>query len=403
MLLARELGPAAFGVFAAALSMVTLVAPLASFGVGGFWLKVFGEEGWQAIRWLRGSLAFTVATTLLVLAALSIWAMLGPHDVITSGLLIVLSTYLVGQVAVELVSAKLQLEERYAGLAVWQLLPHLLRLLLIAMLALVVKQTTLYSAAYAYALIAVGVFSIGGLLMYRMYCGEFALKGHGDMSSSTCKLIPPSSIGQVAAQSWSFGLSGVLYLIYFQSDIVLLKYMSGDMAAGVYNVAFVIMAAVYMLPSVVYQKYLLPKIHRWSHQDRRKFYQVYRVGNIAMLVLGVLAMLVIWVLAPWAIPFLFGVHYEDAILVILILGVAAPARFFASSAGAILSTQNHIVNKNYILIAVAVVNVGLNIILIPAYSFVGAALSTVVAEIILAIMLHVYIRHRVFAGFNGEG
>lgn len=185
VLLARELGPAAFGAFAAALAMVMLVAPLASFGVGGFWLKAFGEEGWQAVRWLRGSLKYTLLNTFLVLTGLFCWAMFGPHDVSTRELLMVLSVYLLGQVAVELVSAKLQLEERYLGLALWQFLPHLMRLMLVAMLALVInKLMTLHNVAYAYGLISVLVFLFGALLMWRMYGGHLALKGHGKASKS---------------------------------------------------------------------------------------------------------------------------------------------------------------------------------------------------------------------------
>ena len=132
VLLARELGPATYGLFAAALGMVTLVSPLASFGVGGFWLMVFGQEGWQAVRWLRGSFSFTAITIFLVLVALFSWAVLGPHDETTRGLLLLLSVYVLGQVAVELVSAKLQLEERYLALTMWQFLPNMLRLSLVA-------------------------------------------------------------------------------------------------------------------------------------------------------------------------------------------------------------------------------------------------------------------------------
>src|SRR3546814_4412984 len=44
-----------------------------------------------------------------------------------------------------------------------------------------------------------------------------------------------------------------------------------DEAAGVYNVAFVIMSAVYLIPSVIYQKFLLPKIHIWANHDQETF------------------------------------------------------------------------------------------------------------------------------------
>lgn len=400
VLLARELGPADLGIFAAALGMVTLVAPLASFGVGSFWLKAFGQEGWQGVRWLRGSLRYTLLTMFLVLASLFAWATLGPHDETTRGLLIVLSTYLLGQVAVELVSAKLQLEERYLILALWQFLPHLLRLLLVSMLAVVVKLMTLDNIAYAYALISIGVFSIGVFLLWRMFCGQLALKGHGELSVNTVASASLSSMRQVAAQSWPFGLMGVFYLIYFQSDIILLKYITGNDAAGVYNVAFVIMAAIYILPSVIYQKFLLPKIHRWAEHDREKFHQVYRTGNRVMLVIGFLAMLSIWMLAPWGVPFMFGVNYKDSVGILMILGVAAPARFFASSAGAALTTQHHLMSKIYIMAMAALINILLNVFLIPIYGVVGASATTVATEIFIAIVMHLYARRYVFAGLS---
>jgi O-antigen/teichoic acid export membrane protein len=396
VLLARELGPAAFGVFATVLSLVTMTAPLASFGVGGFWLKAFGHEGWQAMRWLRGSFLFTAATTGTVLIVLFGWAVLGAHDDTTRGLLIVISGHLLGQVAVELISAKLQLEERYVGLAFWQALPHLLRLLLVAMLALTLGDLMhVYSVAYIYLLVSVGIFTIGLIYMWRMHRGQLSLKGHGDASLRPARSAHPS-LWQVSAQSWPFGLAGLFYLIYFQSDIILLKYLISDEAAGIYNVAFVIMVAVYMLPNVIYQKFLLPKIHRWANQDRAQFYRVYRAGNLAMLLLGILAMLMIWLLAPLGVALLFGPDYQESISIVLILAVAAPARFLASSVGSVLSVQRHIINKIYIMAVAAVVNVGLNLYLIPIYSAKGAAVSTVATELLLFAMLHNYARRRIF-------
>jgi len=390
VILARQLGPTAFGAFAAALATTTLLTPLAGFGIAKYWLKAFGQEGWQAVRWLRGSFRFTVVTTLLVLAALFAWAVLGPHDATTSGLLMVLPVYLLGQISVELVSAKLQLEERYIGLAMWQFLPHLLRLLLVAMLAFVmVELMTLHSVAYAYALISVGVFALGTSLMWRMYRGHLALKGHGDASVSASQLTPPASMGQVAAQSWPFGLAGVFYLIYFQSDIILLKYISGEEAAGIYNVAFVVMAAVYMLPSVVYQKFLLPKIHRWANHDRERFYQVYRTGNWVMLVLGLLAMLAIWLLAPWGVQLLFGDRYMDAVLPLSILALAAPIRLVAISVGSTLVTQDHMRRKVWFMAITALINLTLNVILIPRYGINGAAIGTVISDLGL-LFLYMY-------------
>src|SRR3546814_7151118 len=64
-----------------------------------------------------------------------------------------------------------------------------------------------------------------------------------------------------------------------------------DEAAGVYNVAFVIMSAVYLIPSVIYQKFLLPKIHIWANHDQETFVKAYEKGRLFMFLTGIAAML----------------------------------------------------------------------------------------------------------------
>jgi len=374
----------------AALGLVTMVAPLASFGVGGFWLKVFGQEGWQALRWLQGSFKYTALSTFLVLFALLLWAVFGPHDETTLNLLMVLSTFLFGQVVIELVSAKLQLEERYLLLAIWQFLPHLLRFLLVALLFSVLAELmTLQNLSFVYALTSLSVFAFGLFFLGRMYCGRLDLKGHGEPKTRSLQPVFPSSVKQVAAQSWPFGLAGIFYLIYFQSDIILLKYIAGDEPAGIYNVAFVIMTAVYLLPSVIYQKFLLPKIHRWAHSDRDRFYRAYRVGTWLMLKLGLIAMLAIWLLAPWGVQIFFGDSYMGAVVPLSILALAAPIRFVATSVGATLVTQEHMRRKVWLMAATAFFNIALNIGLIPHHGVAGAAIATVVSDACL-LFLYLY-------------
>src|SRR3546814_5217311 len=60
-----------------------------------------------------------------------------------------------------------------------------------------------------------------------------------------------------------------------------------DEAAVVYNVAFVIMSAVYLIPSVIYQKFLLPKIHIWANHDQETFVKAYEKGRLFMFLTGI--------------------------------------------------------------------------------------------------------------------
>lgn len=395
VILARQLGPSEFGAFTAALATVTLLAPLAGFGVAQYWLKAFGQEGWDGLRWFPASFHFIGISTLAVLFLLIFWSLLGPHEQFMSLLLMTLSCYVLGQTAIELVCCKFQLEERYMQLALWQLLPHLARLVLVVVLAFGISDwMAAQNVAYVYATLALIFAFVGFLQLIRMAQGNFDLKGHP--ATATSNIVIPS-IKLLALQIWPFGLAGLFQLIYFQSDIILVKYITGNSEAGIYNVAFTVTVAVLLFPSIVYQKFLLPKIHRWANYDRLRFYKVYRQGNLVMLLIGLLAMAVIWLLAGWVIPFLFGDSYKEAVPLLYILALTFPLLFVASSVGATLVTQVHMKMKVKLMGVVAIVNILLNFALIPSYGATGAAIATVLCNAILLAFYYLAAQKIVFA------
>src|SRR5690554_2189477 len=195
VVLARVLGPNTFGIFASALATVTLLVPLAGFGVAPFWLKVFGEEGWQARRWWPGSFRFVCVSTLVVLISLALWAGFGPHGALMQSALFLMLVYVLGQVVLELVSSKFQLEEQYALLAIWQFLPHFLRLVFVALGAWWFNQTFgLLEAVSVYTVISLILFLAGAWILVRMHKGDFFLAGHVTKKiddKSTTKAIAP--------------------------------------------------------------------------------------------------------------------------------------------------------------------------------------------------------------------
>ncbi len=396
VILARELTPTGYGNFAAVLATITLLAPLAGFGVQGVWLKLYGAEGWQATRWLSTSFRFVMLSTVITYSVILGWGIWGPHDEVTRKLFVFLSPVILGYLFLELVTSKLLLEERFSSLALWQLFPHLARLLAVLLLgAFGITLVSVDSVALIYASVAFVVFVIGCKQIKDMSSGRFALKGH--VGRDLPLDMTAVCIADVAKQAWPFGFATVFHLIYFQSNIILLKYIAGDQVAGIYNVAFTVMAAVYLLPSVIYQKFLLPKFHRWASHDRARLYQVYRKGNVVMLMLGVGAMFAIWGMAFWGIPLLFGDDYKDAVTVLNVLAFSAPIMFVASSVGATLVTQEHMARKVKYMGAVAGFNVVLNLMLIPSFGLLGAAVTTVLSNFVLLAIYYVAAQKLVFA------
>ena len=399
IILARHLGPLEFGNFSAAFATVILLTPLAGFGISQYWLKVFGEEGWEAIRWFPSSFYFVIVSTLSVFIILIVWSFMGPHDKSMKIIFFSLSFYVFGQVVIELVGSKLQLEEHYNHLAFWQFSPHLIRLILISILAFLLKEFfNGERVALIYASVSIFFGILGSIYLWHMSKGDFALKGH--LIEKRIIETPMPTLKTLILQVWPFGLAGLFHFIYFQSDIILVKYITGGEAAGIYNVAFTIMAGVLIFPGIVYQKFLLPKMHRWAHHDRKRFYHVYRQGNIIMLLLGTVAMVLIWMIMPWGIPFLFGDIYQDAVSLLIVLSISIPVLFLASSVGATLVTQEHMKRKVKYMGTVALINIMLNIILIPPFGAYGAAVATVLSNMILLSIYYIAAKKIVFTEEN---
>lgn len=400
--LARVLGAESFGLFASGLAMAMLIAPIASFGLGPYWLKVFGSEGWAAVRWIVPSLRLASFSIFMGVLILLLWGVVGPHGTQSRLLILFLAAHVAGQASLEIASSKLQLEERFLELAVWQFFPHITRLSLIFLAFIFSGRLTAIWASVAYSLTAILVVVLAIRMFLSLGKGEFDLKGHGEVKENNCHERLPS-VTEVAKKAWPFGLAALSNIIYFQSDIVLIKYFTGDVQAGVYNVAFSVMAAVYLFPSAIFQKFFLPKVHRLAHQDKTKMQDVFYKGSWAMFGLGVIAALALWALAGWGVQLLFGDEYKDASFYINVLAASAPAMFVAYSAGAYLVTQEHMKLKVKIMLLVATMNLLLNFLFIPMYGALAAAVSTVLCQWTLATMYYCCTVRFVFGLGHGNG
>ena len=383
-LLARELGPTAYGLFASSLATVTMIAPLAGFGLTQFRLKVYGAEGWAANRWLKPSLRFTVFTTSIAIAILVLWALvLAPHNG-TRFALLVLIPVVFGILSIDLMSNKLRLEERYGAMALWQMAIPGSRLV-VAIALLLVPQLTGRFVAVSYCLISLLVALWAAPQIRTMVRGDIALHGHGPRPPDP--VVPVADPGTLSlwSQAWAYGAFAVLYPVFFQISTILLKYLHSDAQAGMYSIGLAIMTAIYLIPATIYQKFLLLKLHRWNACDVPKFWRVYRQGNIAMFALGVLISIALVAVAPFVVPLVFGERYRGVVGILMILAFCPPIRFLSTAMGSALVIDEHMRLRVYAMALATVVAVGANALLIPHYGAHGAAWATVASELVLLI------------------
>ncbi|WP_434212113.1 oligosaccharide flippase family protein [[Pseudomonas] boreopolis] len=394
ILLGRSLGPHDYGTFANALSQVTVLSQFAGFGLQIFWLRAFGEEGWQAQRWIPASLKFISLSSLVTLTAYISWVIFGPNESRGQYALIILSPAILGFAAIELVASKLQLEQRFSLLSAWNVAHNFFRLVLVAIILTAAKDIDrLIAVCTIYSFVAIAIIIYAYTQIREMGSASFSLKGHGSPIHEKNFPSPVPQISSIAKESWLYGLDAVLFLAYFQCSNILLKYMDGDKAAGQYFAAFTIMNAVYLLPTVLYTKYLLSRIHRWAHSNKSKLLRVFKLGSAIMLLAGILGTIAIWLIAPHVWGLLYGNEYNSALDILFVLALCAPLKFMSTSVGSILTTGRYIRARVTVKIIGVIACFILNIMLIPIYGVIGAAVATVIAELVI-LMLFIEVARR---------
>lgn len=382
VLLARRFGPADYGLFASSLATITLVAPLAGFGLSQFRLKAHGVEGWAAERWQPASTRFIALTSLLTVGGVAAWALAGPPvDAATRDMLLLLAPVVLGLLAVEQVGSKLRLEERHGVLAGWQLLMPSGRLL-IALLATASVSFPILAVAGGHALLAAIALLLAVPQWQAMRKGRWQLKGHGPRDAAAVDAVLRPRAWGLFRQAWPYGVAAALYPVFFQIGTVLLKYLRGDAEAGVFGIALAVMTAIYLFPTTVYQKFLLSKLHRWAVHDRARFRQVYRLGCLGMLGSGLAAGGVLAAASGHAV-LLFGREYEGVARVLALLALCVPVRFLSTAVGSVLLTEGQMLYRVGAMLAAAAAAVALNLLLIPAHGATGAAVATIAAEALL--------------------
>jgi O-antigen/teichoic acid export membrane protein len=154
------------------------------------------------------------------------------------------------------------------------------------------------------------------------------------------------------------------------------------------------MMAIYLIPTTIYQKFLLSKLHRWAAHDTDKFWKAFRYGSMAMLALGILVGGALVVVSPWVVPMIFGDKYQQVARVLMVLAICVPARFLCTVMTTALLNEKHTRYRVGATGFNALVVVVFNVILIPRYHVMGAAFATVLGE--LSSLLSMYLGVRRF-------
>lgn len=243
--------------------------------------------------------------------------------------------------------------------------------LLVALLkiALIIVKAPL--VAFAWAGLAEVVLASLGLLLIRHSQGKSLKPGLATFSRAR----------RLLRQSWPLIMSALFVVILMRTDQVMLGQMRGDRDVGIFSAALALSEIWYFVPMAITSSVFPAMAKAWK-TDERLFYRRIRRLYVLMIWLSLAVAIPLTLFSSEIVTVLYGREYQSTATVLAIHCWAGIFLFLGvvSNMWYLLENLNHY--TLYRCIVGAMVNVGLNFLLIPAYGAKGAAVSTLVAQFV---------------------
>ncbi len=186
---------------------------------------------------------------------------------------------------------------------------------------------------------------------------------------------------QLLSQSWPLIISGIVIIIYLKVDILMLGEMIGDRAVGEYSAAVKVSELWYFVPTSIVKSFF-PSVVKAKDTSETLYYdRLQKLFNL-MAVIGYAVAIPMTFISTPTIALLFGQEYVIAGSVLSVhiwaglfvtLGVARDPWLMSEGLTKFSAATTT---------CGAIANIILNFLLIPQYGIMGAAIATVIAQLV---------------------
>ena len=185
--------------------------------------------------------------------------------------------------------------------------------------------------------------------------------------------------------------SSIMITIYVNSDITMLGILRNDYEVGVYGVSVKIYTIIKNLVNAIFIT-TLPRVSALNKETDGKMLEALlnKIGNL--IIIAIFPVLIGLILeAPNIVKIVAGESYLSGYKSLQILSFALVFSVFANFVVNLVLLPNRLDNKILYSSAVgALINILLNLIMIPKVGFVGAAITTLISELTVAVLGIVY-------------
>lgn len=186
-------------------------------------------------------------------------------------------------------------------------------------------------------------------------------------------------------EAWPIAITLVLNVVYFRADSFIIASVKGYKDVGVYSVAYQIFQTGLVLPTFIMNGYY-PLMLNSLKEDKLKFLKEVKIVSVYLLILSLLGVFTTLVLSPTLISILTG-GFEGSVLSLRILSFGFPAFFLSSLLMWVFLSLKKFKILAFIYLIGLIINLMLNFIFIPQYSYIGSSWITSISEYLILVLL----------------
>jgi O-antigen/teichoic acid export membrane protein len=166
----------------------------------------------------------------------------------------------------------------------------------------------------------------------------------------------------------------------------MLSFMQGNQAVGLYNAAYRIVLLLLFIPSVI-NIAIFPVMSRLYGSSRGALKKIVEKYFKLMILLGIPIGVGVTLLASQIINIIFGKAYLESTPALQILIWATVCTFANAAFVQLFQSTNKQILMTKVTFIGMIVNITLNLILIPKFSYIAASFNTLITEFLLLTMV----------------
>jgi O-antigen/teichoic acid export membrane protein len=375
--IARYLGEAEFGVYNLAISLTSIFVIFSDIGISQLIVREIARNKKLSSNYLTNASFLKVILSLITFVLIVLTSNLLGYPADVNFIIYLFGIYTILSSFSQMFIAFFQAFEKMEYVALLQLLEKLL-LLSLGFVVLLLNLGLLF-LSYIYVIVGIFDIVIGIYFVLHKITNKRAKLDYEIMKNLISTSVP-------------FGLNALFGMLFFRIDTVILSILINDVAVGIYSAAYNPLLTLSMIISGMVSTSIYPVMSRYFLHSKDYLEKFALISSKYLAIIGFPIAVLCFVFADKIIILFYAGQYINSIIVFQILSVFIPLRLISSITGTLLTSIDKQGMRTFSVGTAALLNTVLNLALIPSLSYVGAAITTIISELFLYLIILYFIR-----------